>query len=78
MIKTEKEGTILSVKDQGKGIREEDLPFVFERFYKGDDSTDLHSTGLGLCIAKQIALRHRAAISVCNMPEGGCEFEVRF
>lgn len=78
VVKVEKEGTVLSVKDQGKGIREEDLPFVFERFYKGDDSSDPHSAGLGLCIAQQIALRHGAAISVRNLPEGGCQFDVQF
>lgn len=45
---------LITVKDTGFGIAEEDLPFVFDRFYKSDKSRTKRGTGLGLSIAKEI------------------------
>lgn len=44
----------ISIRDQGMGISKEDLPFVFERFYKGEKSYTSEGSGLGLSIAKEI------------------------
>ncbi|HOA30381.1 MAG TPA: ATP-binding protein [Clostridia bacterium] len=55
---------ILSITDHGEGIREEDLPYIFDRFYKMRDEKNKEGTGLGLAIAKQIALRHDIAVTV--------------
>ncbi len=51
-------GNKLSVKDYGCGIKEEDIPHAFERFYKARNEKNKSGSGLGLAIAKQIALRH--------------------
>lgn len=64
----------LSVRDEGPGIAPEDLPHIFERFYKQRSEENKKGTGLGLAIAKQIADRHNAIIEVDNRPDGGTEF----
>lgn len=64
----------LSVQDEGPGVAGEDLPHIFERFYKQRSESNKGGTGLGLAIAKQIADRHDAVIEVKNRPEAGCEF----
>jgi signal transduction histidine kinase len=58
----------LSIRDSGSGIATEDLPFVFDRFYRGDKSRqrsdDGNSSGLGLAIAKAIVEAHGGTIRV--------------
>ncbi|MBA2173830.1 HAMP domain-containing protein [Halobacillus locisalis] len=74
---------IASVHDSGQGITEEDLPFVFERFYKADKSrkrdhtSQKKGTGLGLAIAKNIVEAHRGTISVHSKWEEGTTFSFR-
>jgi len=65
----------LSVEDQGHGIRPEDLPRVFDRFWRAPDAPS-GGTGLGLSIAKWIVERHGGRIEASNRPEGGARFEV--
>ncbi|RDY70134.1 HAMP domain-containing protein [Halobacillus trueperi] len=71
---------IASVKDSGYGIAEEDLPFVFERFYKADksrkreDKNYKKGTGLGLAIAKNIVEAHDGTISVHSKLKEGTTF----
>ena len=48
----------LSIKDYGCGIKAEDIPHAFDRFYKARNEKNKSGSGLGLAIAKQIALRH--------------------
>ncbi|RFU67803.1 HAMP domain-containing protein [Peribacillus saganii] len=68
-------GLVLSVRDSGSGIPEEDLAFVFERFYKADKARTRGSgTGLGLAIAKNIIMAHDGYISVNSMLEKGTTF----
>jgi signal transduction histidine kinase len=68
----------IKVKDEGKGIPEEDLPRIFERFYRVDKSRTraLGGTGLGLAIVKQLVEAHRGTIKVKSSPNIGTEFEV--
>lgn len=67
----------LSVKDYGNGIPKEDLPHIFDRFYKSRDESNKQGTGLGLPIAKEIADRHNIIIIV-NSDQNGTEFIFEF
>ena len=67
----------ISVYNEGQGIASEDLPFVFERFYKSDKSRGLDKTGvgLGLYISKTIIDAHRETITVSSEQGKYCCFE---
>ena len=69
---------IVTVEDSGPGIPPEDLPHVFDRFYRGDKarSREMGGTGLGLSIAKWIVEQHGGKISVENKAGGGARFSV--
>jgi signal transduction histidine kinase len=67
---------VLAVEDQGPGIRPEDLPRVFDRFWRADDAP-AGGTGLGLAIAAWITERHGGTIRVENRAEGGARFVAR-
>ncbi|HYL41204.1 MAG TPA: HAMP domain-containing sensor histidine kinase, partial [Candidatus Binatus sp.] len=67
----------LAVEDRGPGIRDEDLPRLFDRFWRAADAPS-GGTGLGLAIAKWIADQHDATIRASNRPDGGARFEVTF
>ena len=54
----------VEIKDEGPGIAQEDLPFIFDRFHKARSEENRQGSGLGLAIAKQIALRHHIQITV--------------
>ena len=67
----------LIVDDDGSGIRAEDLPRIFDRFWRAADAPP-GGTGLGLAIASWIVERHGGTITAANRPEGpGARFEVR-
>ena len=71
----------LTVKDTGIGIPEEDLPHIFERFYRADKSrsrTTIEGTGLGLAIVKHIAEYHHALLDVKSTLGQGTAISVRF
>ena len=71
-------GVKIDVKDSGHGIPEEDLPFVFERFYKADKARTRGraGTGLGLAIVKNIIEAHRGTISVHSKENEGTTFSM--
>jgi signal transduction histidine kinase len=69
---------ILAVQDDGPGIAEEDLPFVFERFWRGDKSRSRGSggSGIGLAIVKQLVELHGGTVSVESEEGEGAVFRV--
>lgn len=75
-VRPSDEGAIVTVKDSGQGIPPEELPFVWERFYKVDKSRERKKsgTGLGLAIVKKIVELHNGRVWAQNCDEGGAEF----
>lgn len=69
--------TEIVIHDTGKGIAKEDIPHIFERFYKGKD-TDKNSFGIGLALARMIVTMQQGTIKAQNKVEGGAEFIIRF
>ncbi|WP_164472697.1 sensor histidine kinase [Cohnella candidum] len=69
----------ISVEDSGSGIDPDDLPFIFDRFYKKDKSRHSSSggSGLGLAISREIVELHGGTIGAFNRPEGGGAFRIR-
>lgn len=73
-----KNGSVtLAISDTGVGISSEDLPHVFDRFYRADRSRTSGNTGLGLAISKAIVEAHGGAIEVSSKPDVGTLFTVR-
>lgn len=68
----------VTVTNIGAGIKEEDMPFIFERFYKSRSEQNKNGTGLGLAIAKQIASRHGIGLSVNSVDGGKTTFKFVF
>jgi two-component system sensor histidine kinase MprB len=68
---------LLSVADEGPGIREEDLPHVFERFYRSSEARTLPGSGLGLAIVQQTAERHGGQVEAGRAAAGGALFTLR-
>ena len=69
----EKEGGVwVAVQDSGRGIAPQDLPHIFERFYRGREG----GLGLGLAIVKELVEAHEGRISVDSAPGVGSTFTV--
>jgi two-component system sensor histidine kinase MprB len=71
------EGTV-SVRDHGRGFAEQDLPHVFDRFYRASDARSATGSGLGLAIVRQAAESHGGAVEALNARDGGGMVRVRF
>jgi len=69
-------GDTLEVADQGPGIDEADLPYVFERFYRASDARRLPGSGLGLAITRQAAERHGGSVVAASREGGGTVFRL--
>jgi two-component system sensor histidine kinase MprB len=65
------------VRDHGSGVDPEDLPYVFDRFYRGANSRGRQGSGLGLAIVRQVALQHGGSVGVSNAADGGAIFTMR-
>lgn len=75
-VKREKGEVVIEIKDEGRGIPEEHLPFIFERFYRVDKSRsrDLGGTGLGLSIAKELVEANKGRMEVKSEAGKGSTF----
>lgn len=71
-------GIKVSIRDEGVGISKEELPNIFDKFYKSKLKQNEKGSGLGLTIAKQIAIRHGGMIGVTSELDVGTEFVFHF
>jgi two-component system sensor histidine kinase MprB len=62
------------VRDHGSGIDEGDLPYIFDRFYRGANSRARQGSGLGLAIVRQVAEAHGGSVAAANADDGGAVF----
>ena len=73
VISSEAQGKVeISIADSGEGIKPDELPYIFERYYKGKQYSE--STGLGLAIVKRIIDLHHSDIRVFSQPGKGTSF----
>jgi two-component system sensor histidine kinase MprB len=68
----------LTVRDHGPGFKEEDLPFVFDRFHRASEARSKPGSGLGLAIVRQAAEAHDGFAEAANAPDGGAILRVGF
>lgn len=76
-IRVQLEGDRLRVADQGPGISESDMPFIFDRFYRGDSARKTSGTGLGLSIVAQTMAQHGGWVEAGRSAQGGAEFTIQ-
>ncbi|MYN47683.1 HAMP domain-containing protein [Pseudoduganella sp. FT93W] len=70
------QGAEIAIVDQGPGIPEEELPFIFERFFRASNAraSDIDGVGLGLALSQALAQHYGGHIHVRNSPNSGCQF----
>jgi signal transduction histidine kinase len=66
----------VTISDNGKGISQKDLPYIFERLYKCDDSRPIGSSGLGLAIVHELVKVHNGSIVVASVPNVETKFSL--
>lgn len=71
------EHAVLEVLDTGPGIAPEDLPHVFERFYRGRGAEGASGSGIGLAVVAELIAAHGGDVEAGNRPEGGARLTVR-
>ena len=69
--------TQIEVRDSGSGFDPSDIPHLFERFYRGSNSSE-SSIGIGLALSRAIIARQSGTITASNAPEGGAVFTIKF
>ena len=70
-------GDRLRIADEGPGIADEDLPHVFDRFYRSSSSRNTPGSGLGLSIVAQTIKAHGGWVKAGRSEAGGAEFTIR-
>jgi two-component system sensor histidine kinase MprB len=78
VVDTQLAGGVLTVRDNGPGIAESDLPHVFDRFYRAAAARALPGSGLGLSIVKQTVDDHGGTVTAANADGGGAVLSLRF
>ena len=68
---------VLTVSDEGPGIADEDLPHIFDRFYRSSEARTLPGSGLGLSIVRRAADRHGGSVEAQSSKTGGSLFTLR-
>ncbi len=79
-VELKKSQLFVTIRDTGNGIPEEDLPHIFNRFYRVDKSRTrlLGGAGLGLSIVKELVNKHNGTITVKSQVREGAEFQMMF
>ena len=67
----------VQVRDHGLGIVPDDLPYVFDRFFRGTNSRGRQGSGLGLAIVRQVTEQHGGTATAANAEDGGAVFTLR-
>lgn len=67
----------LTIEDTGEGFAPEDLPHIFERYYRGKNAAK-DSIGIGLALARMIVAEQGGTLTAENRPQGGARFTIRF
>jgi len=77
---TKQDDVQVTVSDRGRGIEPNDLPHIFEAFYRGRYAVDrqIHGNGLGLSLVKRIAEAHGGKVTVTSTPGAGATFTLHF
>lgn len=75
----QKSNLLLSIRDEGEGIRKDEMARVFEEFYKGSNSlrNQKEGLGIGLLLAKHIAASHKGEITIKSQENEGTEVQIR-
>ena len=69
-------GGVVTVRDHGPGIADEDLPFVFDRFYRSPATRSAPGSGLGLAVVREVAVSHGGTVVAEPAPRGGTEMRL--
>ncbi len=72
------EGDIMTITDNGNGIAESDLPYIFERYYRGTNTDDARGSGLGMAISRDIIEAHGGKVEVDSEQERGTTIRITF
>jgi heavy metal sensor kinase len=75
-LTVEDAGAVITITDTGEGIPEEDLPKIFDRFYRSDTTRSSRGSGLGLAIARTIIEAHRGTIAIASAEGKGTEVRI--
>ncbi len=75
-VRVQMDGQTIRISDEGPGIAEEDLPHIFERFYRSDRARNTPGTGLGLSIVAHTINSHGGWVKAGQAKSGGAEFTV--
>ncbi len=75
-LSEEPDGIKIIISDNGKGMKQQDLNHIFERYYRGTDSGKVKGTGLGLAIAKEVITAHGGEIKVSSILGEGTKFTI--
>ncbi len=74
-IRREEDAAVITIRDYGPGIPEEELPHVKTKFYKG--SSKARGSGIGLAVCEEIVARHQGTLEIGNAEGGGCVVTIR-
>ena len=68
--------TVISIKDTGCGVKESDFGNIFNRFYRGENTSEIEGVGIGLCLSREVISLHNGYITVHSTINKGSTFEI--